>query len=100
MANGTGFASLAAGLASNGHGIALMGRTVAKNGGRVQQFLPYRTNGFTEYLRLCDLPDCPVWAQQLRQLDALQPVSDIAPGVAAGMLRGALEQQRDTVIAT
>ena len=41
-----------------------------------------------------DLPDRTVGAQQLRKLDALQIVADVAPRVAAGVLGGTFEQKR------
>lgn len=43
---------------------------------------------------LGDLPDGAVRAQQLRELDAPQTVRHVAPSVVAGVLDGALQQQR------
>ncbi len=44
--------------------------------------------------RVGNLPDRAVRAQQLRELDAPQTVRDVAPCVGAGLLYGALQQQR------
>jgi len=41
-----------------------------------------------------DLPDGTVRAQQLREFDPLQIVFDVAPGIGAGLLGDALEEQR------
>ena len=43
---------------------------------------------------LGDLPDGPVRARQLRQLDLLQVVTDVAPGVTTRLLGDPFEPQR------
>ena len=43
--------------------------------------------------RLGDLPDRAVRARQLRQFHLLEIVTDVAPGIVAGMLRNPFEQQ-------
>ena len=42
-----------------------------------------------------NLPDRPIRAQQLRKFYLLQIVTDIAPGVTAGVFGDTLEQQRE-----
>jgi hypothetical protein len=44
---------------------------------------------------LSNLPDGAVGAGQLRQLNALEVVADVAPGVLAGVLDDPFKQQRE-----
>jgi hypothetical protein len=44
---------------------------------------------------LRDLPDRPVGARQLSQFDLLEIVADVAPGIDAGLLGEALQEERE-----